>query len=64
LLKRLEATFVSMGVIFETAVGVFFGSVALSEPLGWRLLGGLSVMGLSIYLVTVRRRGVTTVVPS
>ena len=64
LLKRLEATFVSMGVIFETAVGVFFGSVALSEPLGWRLLGGLSVMGLSIYLVTVRRRGVTAVVPS
>ncbi len=64
LLKRLEATFVSMGVIFETAVGVFFGSVALSEPLGWRLLGGLSVMGLSIYLVTIRRRGVTAVVPS
>ncbi len=64
LLKRLEATFVSMGVIFETAVGVFFGSVALSEPLGWRVLGGLVVMGLSIWLVTVRRRrGVTTVVP-
>ncbi len=64
LLKRLEATFVSMGVIFETAVGVFFGSVVLSEPLGWRLLGGLSVMGLSIYLVTIGRRGVTAVVPS
>ena len=64
LLKRLEATFVSMGVIFETAVGVIFGSVALSEPLGWRVLGGLVVMGLSIWLVTVRRRrGVTTVVP-
>ncbi len=61
LLKRLEATFVSMGVIFETAVGVFFGSVALSEPLGWRLLGGFAVMGLSIYLVTVGRRGVTAV---
>ncbi len=57
LLKRLEATFVSMGVIFETAVGVFIGSVALSEPLGWRLLGGFAVMGLSIYLVTVGRRG-------
>ncbi len=63
LLKRLEATFVSMGVIFETAVGVFFGSVALSEPLGWRLLGGFAVMGLSIYLVTVGRRGVTAVGP-
>ncbi len=63
LLKRLEATFVSMGVIFETAVGVFLGRVALSEPLGWRLLGGLSVMGLSIYLVTIRRRGVTAVGP-
>jgi drug/metabolite transporter (DMT)-like permease len=63
LLKRLEATFVSMGVIFETAVGVFFGSVALSEPLGWRLLGGFGVMGLSIYLVTVGRRGVTAVGP-
>ena len=63
LLKRLEATFVSMGVIFETAVGVLFGSVALSEPLGWRLLGGFAVMGLSIYLVTVGRRGVTAVGP-
>ncbi len=63
LLKRLEATFVSMGVIFETAVGVFFGSVPLSEPLGWRLLGGFAVMGLSIYLVTVGRRGVTAVGP-
>ena len=63
LLKRLEATFVSMGVIFETAVGVFFGSVALSEPLGWRLLGGFGVMGLSIYLVTVGRRGVRAVGP-
>ena len=63
LLKRLEATFVSMGVIFETAVGVFFGSVALSEPLGWRLLGGFAVMGLSICLVTVGRRGVTAVGP-
>ena len=64
LLKRLEATFVSMGVIFETAVGVFFGSVALSEPLGWRLLGGLAIMGLSVYLVTIGRRAVTSVVPS
>jgi drug/metabolite transporter (DMT)-like permease len=57
LLKRLDATFVSMGVIFETAVGVFFGSVVLSEPLGLRVFGGLALVGISVYLVTVRRRG-------
>ncbi len=57
LLKRLDATFVSMGVIFETAVGVFFGSVVLSEPLGLRVFGGLALVGISVYLVTVGRRG-------
>jgi len=57
LLKRLDATFVSMGVIFETAVGVFFGSVVLSEPLGLRVFGGLALVGISVYLVTVKRRG-------
>ena len=57
LLKRLDATFVSMGVIFETAVGVFIGSVVLSEPLGLRVFGGLALVGISVYLVTVRRRG-------
>ena len=56
LLKRLDATFVSMGVIFETAVGVFFGSVVLSEPLGLRVFGGLALVGISVYLVTVGRR--------
>lgn len=57
LLKRLDATFVSMGVIFETAVGVLLGSVVLSEPLGLRVFGGLALVGISVYLVTVRRRG-------
>ncbi len=57
LLKRLDATFVSMGVIFETAVGVFFGSMVLSEPLGLRVFGGLALVGISVYLVAVRRRG-------
>ena len=62
-LKRLDATFVSMGVIFETSVGVFFGALVLSEPLGWRVFGGLALVGLSILLVTVRRRGEATAVP-
>ncbi len=57
LLKRLDATFVSMGVIFETAVGVLIGSVVLSEPLGLRVFGGLGLVGISVYLVTVKRRG-------
>ena len=57
LLKRLDATFVSMGVIFETAVGVLLGSVVLSEPLGLRVFGGLALVGISVYLVTVGRRG-------
>jgi len=57
LLKRLDATFVSMGVIFETAVGVLFGSMVLSEPLGLRVFGGLALVGISVYLVTVGRRG-------
>ncbi len=57
LLKRLDATFVSMGVIFETAVGVFFGSLVLSEPLGLRVFGGLALVGIRVYLVAVRRRG-------
>ena len=57
LLKRLDATFVSMGVIFETAVGVLIGSVVLSERLGLRVFGGLGLVGISVYLVTVKRRG-------
>ena len=57
LLKRLDATFVSMGVIFETAVGVLIGSVVLSEPLGLRVFGGLGLVGISVCLVTVKRRG-------
>ncbi len=56
LLKRLDATFVSMGVIFETAVGVFLGALVLSEPLGLRVFAGLALVGVSVYLVTVKRR--------
>ncbi len=63
LLKRLDATFVSMGVIFETAVGVFFGAWILSESVGLRVFGGLALVGLSVYLVTVRRRGAEPVAP-
>ena len=62
LLKRLDATFVSMGVIFETSVGVFLGALVLSEPLGVRVFAGLALVGVSVYLVTVKRRGVTVVV--
>ncbi len=63
LLKRLDATFVSMGVIFETAVGVFLGALALGETLGGRVFAGLALVGLSVYLVTVRPKGAATVVP-
>jgi len=63
LLKRLDATFVSMGVIFETAVGVFFGALVLSEAVGLRVFGGLALVALSVYLVTVRRREIEAVAP-
>lgn len=62
LLKHLDATFVSMGVIFETAVGVFLGAMVLSEPLGARVFGGLALVAVSVYLVTVRRRATPVVV--
>ena len=62
LLKRLDATFVSMGVIFETAVGVFLGALVLSEPLGARVFGGLALVAVSVYLVTVKRRAATVIV--
>ncbi len=63
LLKRLDATFVSMSVIFETVVGVFLGAWALGETLEGRVFAGLALVGLSVYLVTVRPRGEWTVVP-
>ena len=46
--------FVSMGVIFETVVGVFLGALALGETLGGRVFAGLALVGLSVYLVTAR----------
>ena len=63
LLKRLDATFVSMGVIFETGVGVFLGAWALGESLGGQVFAGLALVAISVYLVTVRRRDAPTVVP-
>ncbi len=63
LLKRLDATFVSMGVIFETVVGVFLGAWALGESLGGQVFAGLALVALSVYLVTMRRKEAPTVVP-
>ena len=63
LLKRLDATFVSMGVIFETGVGVFLGAWVLGESLGGPVFAGLALVALSVYLVTVGRREAPTVVP-
>ncbi len=57
-LKRLDATFVSMGVIFETVVGVFLGALALGETLGLRVFVGLALVGISIAMVN--RRPATT----
>ena len=63
LLKRLDATFVSMGVIFETTVGVGFGALALGEILGPRVFVGLGLVGVSVYLVTVKRGAATATAP-
>ncbi len=63
LLKRLDATFVSMGVIFETGVGVFLGAWALGESLGGQVFAGLALVALSVYLVTMTRKETPTVVP-
>ncbi len=57
-LKRLDATFVSMGVIFETVVDVFLGALALGETLGLRVFVGLALVGISIAMVN--RRPATT----
>ncbi|MCZ6917895.1 MAG: DMT family transporter [Gemmatimonadetes bacterium] len=62
LLKHLEATFVSMGVIFETTVGVFLGALVLAEPLGVRVFAGLALVAVSVYLVTVKRHANAVVV--
>lgn len=54
LLKRLDATFVSMGVILETSVAVVLGALALGEVLNVRLVAGLGLVAISVALV-VRR---------
>jgi len=51
LLKHLSATFVSMGVVFETAVAVTLGALLLGEPVGSRMAVGLVLVALSIVLV-------------
>lgn len=56
LLKRLDATFVSMSVVLETAVAVFLGAGLLQEPLGVRAMGGFSLVALSVALVNLPRR--------
>ncbi|MEE8117791.1 MAG: DMT family transporter, partial [Gemmatimonadales bacterium] len=62
LLKRLDATFVSMGVVVEMTVGVFLGALVLAEPLGVRVFAGLALVAVSVYLVTVKRRASAVVV--
>jgi drug/metabolite transporter (DMT)-like permease len=51
LLKRLDTTFVSMGVIFETFVAVTIGAAALGEAVGWRMAAGLVLVAISVVLV-------------
>jgi drug/metabolite transporter (DMT)-like permease len=55
LLKRLDATFVSMGVIFETVMAVLLGAALLNESLGPRIMLGLALVGVSVALVTGSR---------
>ena len=35
---------------------MFLGALVLSEPLGLRVFAGLALVGVSVYLVTVKRR--------
>jgi len=54
LLKRLNATFVSMGVILETTVAVMLGVLTLGETVSTRLILGLALVGVSVTLVARR----------
>ena len=56
LLKRLDATFVSMGVVLEVTVAVLLGAALLGERLGLNMLVGLVLVGFSVALVTRRRQ--------
>lgn len=59
LLKRLDATFVSMGTILETALAVLLGVWWLGETAGVRLVLGLALVGASVWLVAIpARRGI------
>lgn len=57
LLKRLEATFVSLMVVVETAVAVLLGIWLLSEPTSPRLMLGLMLVMVSVVLVRPKRSG-------
>lgn len=56
LLKRLDVTLVSMSVGGEATVAVFLGAFILDEPLGLRVLLGLSLVVASIALVSLHAR--------
>lgn len=63
LLKRLDATFVSMGTILETALAVLFGVWWLGEAVGPRLVIGLLGVATSVALVVIPGRRETAPVP-
>jgi drug/metabolite transporter (DMT)-like permease len=54
LLKRLSATFVSMGVVLETSVAVVIGALALGEAVSLQLTLGLALVAVSVTLVARR----------
>lgn len=56
LLKRIDATLVSMGVVLETGVGVVFGTVGLDERVTWRMGAGFLLVAISVALVTKAAR--------
>lgn len=56
LLKHLEASVVSMGVVLETTVAVFVGAVILGELLTSTNVLGLTLVAFSIWFVTKRKR--------
>ncbi len=56
LLKRVDATLVSMGVILETAVGVFAGSWILGEVLELRVWFGLGLVAASVAVLALPGR--------
>ena len=63
LLKRLDVTLVSMSVGGEATIAVFLGAFILGEPLGLRVMLGLSLVVASVALVSLQARSADAETP-